>query len=142
MATGTKKPVDHSTGFCILMRYLWWSDGDSNPGPSACKADLGLPVLSARICDCFLITNLTPHIHPLVRQRPHRWLSTWLSNGREPPDCSENHGKELLPGYTLRTAATAGISRYLPHIINPALLAGALRQRCLNHPAKWPNMAL
>lgn len=23
-------------GFGVLM---WWSDGDSNPGPSACKAD-------------------------------------------------------------------------------------------------------
>src|SRR5215213_1207825 len=81
----------------IPMRYSWWSDGDSNPGPSACKADLGLPVPSARICDCFLITNLTPHIHPLVHQRPHRWLSTWLSNGREPPIALRTTARNCYP---------------------------------------------
>jgi hypothetical protein len=76
MATQTPNPTERSVGFGVLMPYFWWSDGDSNPGPSACKAEMGLST--------GIHTHRLPHSEAIeasthcARIHSYRWV--WLHN--------------------------------------------------------------
>jgi len=68
---------------------IWWSDGDSNPGPSACKAESGFSS-AVRPCPRLFPNHVSPSTPPSHSPPTSTPLAVNLAVKRQsPPDCSE-----------------------------------------------------